>query len=90
MFSGILISVGTILNLRQQKGESKKCQREKGYLLQMLKFSDAYNGSLKSEGKDDSDSLGFKESHSQYCKYLSMFELWLELALLGAKRKGKT
>ena len=28
----------------------------------MLKFSDAYNGSLKSEGKDDSDLLGFKES----------------------------
>ena len=29
--------------------ESKKCQRKKGYLLQMFKFRDA-KGSLKSEG----------------------------------------
>ena len=29
--------------------ESEKCQRKKGYLLQMFKFRDA-KGSLKSEG----------------------------------------
>ena len=40
--------------------------------------------------KDDSDQLGFKESTSQYSQKLSTFELWLELAWLGAKCKGKT
>ena len=30
------------------------------------------------------------DSTSQYCKLLSTFEFWLELAWLGAKCKGKT
>jgi hypothetical protein len=77
MFSGILISVrdhpystsakkvcdggGQILM------RAKSVKGKKGYLLQMLKSSDAKR-SLKSEGKDDSDLLGFKESTSEYCK----------------------
>ena len=40
--------------------------------------------------KDGSDLLGFRESTTQYCKYLSTFEFSLELAWLGAKYKGKT
>ena len=39
--------------------------------------------------KDDSDQLGFKEPTSHYCKELSTFVFWLELAWLGAKRNGK-
>ena len=34
--------------------------------------------------------LSRNQSTSQYCKQLSTFEYWLELAWLGAKCKGKT
>jgi hypothetical protein len=40
--------------------------------------------------KGDSDQLRFKESTSQYSKWLSNFEFLLELAWLGEKCKGKT